>query len=209
MALANFSVPAITRSTLAGGDMLYKLAGAAGINGWSRLALGATNMLLGSNGSIPTWTTIVANLAAVFGSVNGTLLMPQGGAWSGLTPGALHTALVGNGVSSAPSWVSHFGVGSFSGTVGNTNPAGTFPFTPSSMIVISWDTVNSAMSIGFHTAAGQTSALLATGVSVTTGQIMGGGAGANTWACTLAATPVWSRTGTGTHTTWYLAIGFE
>ena len=83
------------------GDLLYRGASAEG-----RLAIGAANTLLKSDGTDPGWGTLTALLDAVFSSSQGAILYRGSSAWSALAPGTSGHYLKTQGAGADPVWAS-------------------------------------------------------------------------------------------------------
>jgi hypothetical protein len=89
-----FSDPLTTR-----GDVLRRGASAT-----ERLALGAANSVLYSDGTDVTYTTLLALMAAVLGSTQGQVLYHNGTNWTALAVGTAGDALTTGGAGADPSW---------------------------------------------------------------------------------------------------------
>lgn len=83
------------------GDLLYRGASAE-----SRLAIGAANTLLKSDGTDPGWGTLTALLDAVFSSTQGSVLYRDAAAWAALAPGTSGHFLQTQGGGANPQWAS-------------------------------------------------------------------------------------------------------
>lgn len=83
------------------GDMIYRGASAD-----TRLAIGAVDTVLVSDGTDPLWRTQTAQIDAAFGSTQGNVLYRNATVWTVLAPGTAGQALITGGAAADPSWSS-------------------------------------------------------------------------------------------------------
>lgn len=69
-----------------------------------RVALGADNTVLASDGTDAAWETIVSLMNAVFGTTQGTILYQNGTNWVALAVGSAGQSLKTGGAAANPSW---------------------------------------------------------------------------------------------------------
>lgn len=89
-----YATPTTTR-----GDLIYRAASAD-----ARLAIGAANTLLKSDGTDPGWSTLTALIDAAIGSTQGNILYRNGTVWTVLAPGTAGHFLKTGGAGADPSW---------------------------------------------------------------------------------------------------------
>lgn len=101
LAAARTALGVITDPTTTEGDVIYRHSSAL-----TRLAIGAANTMLTSNGTDPAWTTLTATLDALFSSTQGAVLYRGAATWAALAPGTAGQFLATGGAAANPSWTS-------------------------------------------------------------------------------------------------------
>ncbi len=101
LSAARTAMGVITDPTTTEGDIIYRHSSAL-----ARLAVGAANRLLTSDGTDPAWTTLTATLDALFSSTQGAILYRDAAAWVALAPGTSGQFLSSGGAAANVAWAS-------------------------------------------------------------------------------------------------------
>ncbi len=99
LAAARTAMGVISDPTTTEGDLIYRHSAAL-----ARLAVGAANTLLTSNGTDPAWTTLSATLDALFSSSQGAILFRGAATWGALAPGTAGQFLETLGAGANVAW---------------------------------------------------------------------------------------------------------
>lgn len=86
------------------GDLLTRDA-----SNLARLAIGAANTLLSSDGTDPSWSTLSALIDAAIGSTRGSILYRGAAGWAALSPGTAGQVLESQGAGADPQWAAASG----------------------------------------------------------------------------------------------------
>lgn len=99
----NVSGTLLRDPTTTAGDIIWR-SGANSTGDLSRLAVGAANTLLKSDGSSPSWATLSALIDSAIGSTRGSILYRGASAWAALSPGTSGNVLTSNGTGADPTY---------------------------------------------------------------------------------------------------------
>lgn len=150
------SIPALTRSSLATGDLIYKPSAA----GWSRLGVGSNQQMMWVASGLPAWASLAANggiLDSVIAATVGGVLYRDSNVngWK-TTHGLGGQCLVSGATGAIPTWGGKLCEVVYNHALSNTTFGWTNDFTASCYLFAGFNlTVAGVYLGGYHVSSGQ------------------------------------------------------